>query len=167
MRIVLQALRSLTMTFWVGGIAFFAFVLAPIAFGRLPSRHLAGIVVGGTLIALHRIGLVCGVLFLVATAVLQFQMKEEDDFPKLVQMCLVLVMLMATAYSQFHILPVMEKDRQLVAGDIYGAPKDNPGRMDFEKQHALSEKVEGFVLFCGVGVVLLMYHQPSARLTAM
>lgn len=167
MRMVLQALRSLSMTLWVGGIAFFAFVLAPIAFSRLPSTRLAGIVVGGTLISLHRIGLVCGVLFLIATVVLQVLMKEEDDFPKLVQMGLVFVMLMATAYSHFHILPVMEKDRQVASGDIESAPRDNPGRLDFEKQHALSEKIEGVVLFCGVGVVLLMYHQPSTRSTAM
>lgn len=163
MRIVLQSLRLLSMALWVGGIAFFAFVLAPIAFGRLPNPHMAGIVVGGTLVLVHRIGLACGLVFLFATAILQLRRKEEHDLPKLFQMCLTSVMLIATSYSQFHILPRMERDRSVASGDINSASTNNPGRLDFEKQHALSEKVEGLVLLCGVLVIFLLSSQPPTR----
>ena len=55
------------MVAWVGGLIFFAFVVAPIAFHRLASAHQAGLVVGGTLEILHWIGLIGGVIFYVAT----------------------------------------------------------------------------------------------------
>ena len=53
MQTVLRALRLFAMVAWVGGLIFFAFVVAPVAFHSLPSTHEAGIVVGGTLRVLH------------------------------------------------------------------------------------------------------------------
>ena len=67
MQTFLRALRLYAMVAWVGGLAFFALVVAPVAFGSLPSAHEAGIVVGGTLRALHWIGLIGGVVFCLAT----------------------------------------------------------------------------------------------------
>src|ERR1700722_7889323 len=60
MQTFLRALRLYAMVAWVGGLAFFAFVVAPVAFGSLASAHEAGIVVGGTLRALHWIGVIGG-----------------------------------------------------------------------------------------------------------
>ncbi len=60
----MRALRLFAMVVWVGGLCFFAFVVAPVAFGSLPSAHDAGLVVGGTLRVLHWIGLVGGMRFL-------------------------------------------------------------------------------------------------------
>ena len=64
MQTVLRALRFFAMVAWVGGLIFFAFVVAPVAFHSLPSTHEAGIVVGGALRVLHWIGLIGGALFL-------------------------------------------------------------------------------------------------------
>ncbi|WP_433983104.1 DUF4149 domain-containing protein [Tunturiibacter empetritectus] len=58
MQTLLRALRLFAMVAWVGGLGFFAFVVAPVAFHSLPSAHEAGMVVGGTLRVLHWIGLV-------------------------------------------------------------------------------------------------------------
>src|SRR5258708_31136568 len=63
METFLRALRLYAMVAWVGGLAFFAFVVAPVAFGSLASAHEAGVVVGGTLRVLHWIGLIGGVGF--------------------------------------------------------------------------------------------------------
>ncbi len=64
-------LMLLALVIWVGGIAFFAFVLAPTVFhpGILPSRQLAGQVVSRSLGILHWMGLGCGVVFLVTSVV--------------------------------------------------------------------------------------------------
>ena len=70
MQTLLRALRLFAMVAWVGGLGFFAFVVAPVAFHSLPSAHEAGIVVGGTLRVLHWIGLVGGAIFYVATGLL-------------------------------------------------------------------------------------------------
>ncbi|WP_263381730.1 DUF4149 domain-containing protein [Granulicella arctica] len=149
MTTTLRAIRLLTIVLWVGSLLFFAFVLAPVAFHVLPSTHEAGLVVGGTLIVLHRIGLICGTLFLIATLVLRPRLYT-------MQTALIVFMLAVTIYLQFSVLPKMERDRAEVGGDITAAAIDNPARVDFDRLHPLSEKVEGAALFAGLAIVLLM-----------
>jgi hypothetical protein len=36
---------------------------------------------------------------------------------------------------------------------------DNAGRMDFERLHTLSERLEGLVLLCGLGVVFVLSRE--------
>jgi uncharacterized membrane protein len=70
MAVFARVLRLLSMVVWVGGLVFFAFVLAPTAFRVLPSTHLAGSVVGATLNILHPVGEFCAAFFLIGTIVL-------------------------------------------------------------------------------------------------
>lgn len=159
MRTVLQFVRLLSIVIWLGGVFFFAFVLAPVAFTRLPSTHLAGMVVGGTLNILHSIGLVCGILFLAATGLLYLIAKYRK--PSIVaEAALAAIMLAVTAFSQFSIIPRMERDRQQAAlltgtsdGDINSIPASNPARMDFDRLHHRSENLEGVVLLSGILLV--------------
>jgi hypothetical protein len=155
----LRALRLLAMTAWVGGLTFFAFVVAPIAFGRLSSAHEAGLVVGGCLNVLHWIGLIGGALFCVATATLWFRAEVPARVGFALEMILALLMLAVTAYSQFRILPAMEQDRIQAGGAIETADISSPARMDFESLHAWSERLEGFVLLCGIGVILVLARE--------
>ena len=67
----LRYLMLLTLIVWLGGLIFFAFVLAPTAFSVLPTRHLAGTVVGRTLGTLHWMGIFSGIIFLVSSITLQ------------------------------------------------------------------------------------------------
>jgi hypothetical protein len=159
MQTVLRALRLLVMVLWVGGLCFFAFVVAPTAFGALASKHDAGLVVGGTLRVLHMIGLAGGVLFCLATAWLWLWAEVPARVGFAIQFALTIVMLGVTSYSQFHVLPAMEVDRSLAGGEVETASLDNPGRIDFERLHALSERLEGMVLFCGLGVVYLLSRE--------
>ena len=59
----------LALIVWIGGIIFFAFVLAPTLFGVLPTTKMAGDVVNATLGKLHWIGLASGVVFLICSLV--------------------------------------------------------------------------------------------------
>jgi hypothetical protein len=68
-------------------------------------------------------------------------------------------MLLVTAYSQFRILPAMELDRALAGGEVETASLENPGRVDFERLHRLSERLEGLVLLCGLGVVFVLSRE--------
>ena len=147
MQTVLRALRLFAMVAWVGGLIFFAFVVAPVAFHSLPSTHEAGIVVGGTLRVLHWIGLIGGALFYVATAILWLRAEVSARVAFAIQLTLTGIMLAATAYSQFRILPAMDHDRELA------------GRVDFERLHVLSERLEGAVLLCGLGVVFMLSRE--------
>ncbi|HMF53092.1 MAG TPA: DUF4149 domain-containing protein, partial [Edaphobacter sp.] len=147
------------MTAWVGGLAFFAFVVAPTAFRRLSSAHEAGLVVGGTLEILHWIGLIGGLLFCVSTAILWFRAEVPARVGFALETVLAGIMLLVTAYSQFRILPAMEQDRVSAGGAIETADLSSPARVDFERLHALSERLEGLVFFCGVGVILVLARE--------
>jgi len=147
------------MVAWVGGLLFFAFVVAPVAFQRLESAHQAGLVVGGTLRILHWIGLIGGGIFCLATAMLWLRAEVPARVGFAIAMALTAVMLAVTAYSQFHILPAMEQDRVAAGGEIETADLQSPTRVHFERLHVLSERLEGFVLLCGIGVVLVLARE--------
>ena len=67
----LRFLMLLSLVVWIGGLIFFAFVVAPTVFhpGILPTRQLAGNVVNRSLGILHGIGLVCGIVFAITSMV--------------------------------------------------------------------------------------------------
>lgn len=156
MGFVLRAVRLLTMVVWVGGLVFFAFVVAPVAFGVLPNTHEAGMVVAGTLGVLHTMGEVCGGLFVLATAVMATRAGARGRGLLKAEMLLVVGMIAATVYVQRGIIPAMERDRVAAGGAIEDVGIGDPARADFDRLHGLSEKVEGMVLLMGVGVVGMM-----------
>jgi uncharacterized membrane protein len=146
---IYRAIRLLAMVIWVGGLIFFAFVVAPVAFNlaythALPSTHEAGLVVAGTLAVLHPMGEICGAVFLFATAL--FWLRSPGHRLLGTEVLLTVFMLVATLYVHLHILPAMERDR-----------------IDFERLHPISEKIEGAALFLGLGVVILMGFEDSPR----
>jgi hypothetical protein len=159
MQTLLRALRLFAMVAWVGGLGFFAFVVAPVAFHSLASAHEAGMVVGGTLRVLHWIGLVGGAVFYVATGLLWLQARVTARMEFAIEMILAGMMMATTYYSQFRVLPAMEVDRALAGGVVETAPAGNAGRVDFERLHILSERLEGFVFFCGLGVVFVLSRE--------
>ncbi|HEV2645699.1 MAG TPA: DUF4149 domain-containing protein [Acidobacteriaceae bacterium] len=156
MTALFRILRLLSIIVWVGGLIFFAFILAPTAFRVLPSTHEAGLIVGATLRTLNQLGHNCGLLFLLAT--IQPWLRASPRNRKLLatQAAAVVLMLAATIYTHRAIIPAMERDRIAAGGDIDAAPPTNPARLDFERLHPLSEKVEGTALLLGVSVVILM-----------
>ena len=157
----LRSLRLLSIVLWVGGIAFFAFGVAPVAFATLPSAHEAGLLVGGSIRVLHWIGLVAGPVFLLVTAALWLLGGVHGRLAPLAGMVLVLLMLAGTASSQFGILPSMERDRQRADGRIDQLDLSDPARVDFDRLHRLSEKIEGAVLLCGLALVVLLAREPN------
>ena len=153
MSVFLRAIRLLTIVVWVGGLVFFAFVLAPVAFHVLPT-HAAGLVVGHALPVLDKIGFVCGLLFLVVT-------RSPRLGVQLAQWLLVVSMLVLTIYLHGGILPRMERDRAAAGGDITLAAPDDPARIDFNRLHTRSERLEGAVLLAGLAVVVLLAAEPA------
>ncbi len=97
-------LMLLSLVAWVGGIMFFAFVLAPTVFhpGILPSRQLAGAVVSRSLGILHWIGLACGLVFLV-TSMIESQVTTGVAAPLAGRNLLVYAMIVLTLVSMFGI----------------------------------------------------------------
>jgi uncharacterized membrane protein len=162
MTVFFRILRLLSVVVWVGGLIFFAFILAPIAFQVLPSTHEAGLIVGATLRVLNELGYACGLLFLIATISPWLKSDARNRRLLTTQIAAVLLMIAAAMYVQVAIIPAMERDRIAAGGDIDAAPPTNPARLDFERLHPISEKVEGTALLLGLGVVILMgFERPS------
>ena len=148
MSTVLRALRLFALAAWVGGIVFFGFV-AKVAFTLLPDAHEAGIVVRGSLISLHQLGLAAGLIYLLIT--LALLATQRDTHPvRAAELALVIAMLALTAYSQFSIIPRMERDRLALGGDVAKSPAEAPEHKHFDRLHNLSVKFEGAVLIEGL-----------------
>ena len=150
----LRYLMLLSLIVWIGGLIFFAFVLAPTAFSVLPSRHLAGTVVGRSLGALHWMGIVSGIIFL-ASSILYSQLTKGSPHFFAARNVLICLMLALTLISQFGIIPRMDTLRASIGGEIDSVPADNPARMQFDALHVWSTRVEGGVFLLGLVVVYL------------
>jgi uncharacterized membrane protein len=146
----LRFLMLLSLVVWLGGVIFLAFVLAPTVFspGLLPTRHLAGAIVGRSLDLLHYMGIVAGIVFLVAS-MLYNHMAAGNARPLAARHLLIALMLLLTAISQFAISPKMHALRAEV-GVIDNVPLDNPLRMEFDRLHLWSENFEKAVLLLGL-----------------
>jgi hypothetical protein len=138
----------LALIVWIGGIVFFAFVLAPTLFSVLPS-HMAGDVVAPALAKLHNIGLASGAVFLICSLLYdrlryaRFRMFTAANV-------LVVLMLVLTAISQFFITPRMRELRARAQNVA------NPSAYaEFNVLHAWSTRSEGAVLFLGLGLVIV------------
>jgi hypothetical protein len=153
MTTLLRILRLYSLALWAGGEVFFV-IVAGIAFSVLPDAHSAGLVVRGSLIDLHRIGIIAGVVYLLATLGL-LAMRRDTHRARAAEVALVGVMLALTLYSQMSVIPRMENDRLSLGGDVTQVPKDNAVRYDFDRLHSLSVNLEGAVLLCSLVLIAL------------
>jgi len=146
----LRFLMLLSLVVWLGGLIFFAFVLAPTAFlpGLLPTRHLAGSIVGRSLDRLHYMAIVSGIIFLIAS-MLYSRMASGNARPLAARHILIVLMLLLTVISQFAISPKMHTIRAEV-GVLDDLPPDSPLRVEFDRLHGWSEKFELAVLLLGL-----------------
>ncbi len=146
----LRFIMLLSLVIWVGGLIFLAFVEAPTAFspGLLPTRHMAGSIVGRSLDLLHYMAIVSGIVFLIASTFYS-RMATGNARPLAARHVLIVLMLLLTVISQFAISPKMPAIRAEV-GVIDNVPLDDPLRMEFNRLHVWSEKFEEAVLLLGL-----------------
>ena len=151
----LRFLMLLSLVAWIGGLMFFAFVVAPTVFapGVLPNTHLAGNIVGRALGKLHWIAIVSAIVFF-ASSVLYSRLTEGTLHVFAVRHLLICVMLGLTLLSQFWIIPRMDTLRASVS-DFATIPLDNPARAQFDALHVWSTRVEGAVLLLGLIAIYL------------
>jgi Domain of unknown function (DUF4149) len=162
MKTLLRSLLYLALVVWLGAEIFFP-VVAAVTFTTLqPNTHVAGTIVGELLRILHGMGLVSG---MVALALLALAPAWGIYKPRsvLVPMVLVVLMLGCTLYSQFVIVPAMDRDRVAAGGAIDNAAPANPVTIDFSKLHHRSENVELAVMLLGLATVVLVARAESVK----
>lgn len=163
MRVLLRTLLYLAVIVWLGAEIFFPIVAATTFTTLQPDTHTAGTIVGSLLRTLHNIGLIAG---LVALVLLALAPAWAIYKPRTViaPMVLLVVMLASTAYSQFGIIPAMERDRIAAGGAIDTADPENPHTAHFNRLHERSERLEGIVILLGIATVSLLAYAETARL---
>jgi hypothetical protein len=162
MKTLLRTLLALSLIVWMGAEVFFP-IVAAITFSTLqPDTHTAGTIVGQLIRILHGMGLVSG---MVALAVMALAPARGIYKPRavLAPMVLVVAMIAFTVYSQYGIIPAMERDRIAAGGAIDVGGLADATTEHFNKLHNRSELVEEAVLLMGLATVVLMARAETTR----
>jgi len=149
----LRFLQFLSLGCWLGSIIFFI-VFTQGIFLVMPTKDLAGVVVGYSLARLHIMGIVAGCVYLVSTA------AAEKSLAALVRPAalLVFVMILCTMASQYGVIARMDVLRAQM-GSVDAAPAGDPLRAAFDRLHQYSVRLESAVLLSGLAALFLTARQ--------
>ena len=146
-------LMLLSLVVWIGGLILFAFVVAPAVFAVLPTRQLAGNVVSRTLGILHWIAICCGVVFVV-TSMIDSRVINGVLHPFALRNLVIYAMIILTLVGMFAIAPRMLALREQM-NPIDAVPHDDSHRVEFNRLHHWSTRIESSVLVLGLAVLYL------------
>jgi uncharacterized membrane protein len=156
MNSVLRFLQVFGLGTWVGAIIYLSFVVAPGAFGILQSRDQAGLMVGYSLARLHYLGMIAAVLYVLTGLALGPSLKTFLQ-PAMLG---VVLMFLLTVVSQTQVTPRLAELRtEMVSVDA--TPKDNGLRLEFDRLHKTSVRIEVAVLLIGVAALFLTLRNAS------
>ena len=151
---ILRTLEFLTLGLWLGSDVFLSFVVAPGAFRVLGSRDAAGTMVGFALGRMHLLGVICGIVFLLARLA---RTRTFASFVVPVALCVVL-MIALTVASQVGVSPRMAMLR-VQMGSIQATAQDSPLLAKFGRLHRISVSLESGVLLAGFAALFLLVRE--------
>ena len=156
MATILRFIQVFALGAWVGSIFYFSAV-TPGAFRVMSSPDQTGVLVQFMLGRLHTMGVVAGVLYLVASVGLAESLKG------LVRPAAIGVVLMIalTIASQNLVMRRMAALR-VEMGSVAATALDNPLRAEFDRLHGISVKLEGAVLLIGFAALFLTVREKLA-----
>jgi len=149
----LRFLMFLSLIVWIGGLIFFP-VVAQTAFSVLPTRNLAGMIVGRSLTTLHWMAVASGIIFLISSLIYN-RLTTGSMHAFGARHILICLMLLLTLISQFGIIPRMNSLKASMPAEIDAVPLDNPARVQFDALHVWSTKIEQGVLVLGLVLIYL------------
>jgi len=145
----LRFLQFLSLGCWLGSIIFFI-VFTQGIFGVMPSKDLAGVVVGYSLARLHIMGLIAGSVYLLSTAAVEKSIAALARPAAL----LVFLMILCTMVSQYGVIARMDVLRAQM-GSVDATAAGDPLRVAFDRLHQYSVRLESVVLFSGLAALFL------------
>jgi hypothetical protein len=132
---------------------FFSLGVAPVAFGTLPDRHLAGMVVNGSIARLHTLGYAAGAIVLVSLLVRRRGWLRAGIAATMLTLVLV---------SGFAITPPMAELRTRL-GAIDALPAQSPDRQRFDFLHQMSVGLMGTNMLLGALLIVLESRRNDAN----
>jgi hypothetical protein len=151
---VLRWLEFVALSSWLGSDIFLSFVVAPGAFSVLASRDQAGAIVGFSLVRMHWMGIICGILILLV------RMMRTHRFGSLSSpgaLC-ILLMILLTVASQLAVSPKMAALR-VQMGSVEATATDSPLLAEFSRLHRVSVSIESVVLLAGFAALYLFVRE--------
>ena len=156
---ILRFIQIFALGTWVGSIFYFSAAVAPAAFRVLQNPDQAGLLVEFTLRRLHTLGVVAGVVFLLASAAMAVSASGSGK-SRLLPAVGVAVMLVLTVISQHAVTPrMMNLRRQMVS--VAATPPEDPVRVEFNRLHRISVQLEGATLLIGFAALYLTVRRAS------
>ena len=141
---------------WIGAALIVSASVAPAAFAVLPTRTLAGALVGRVLPVLFWSGIALAI-----ASVALLRMLPERGYTTIT---LVLVAL-ACAIAQLGIAPRIEKVRAAINGPVDALSTSDPLRQAFGRLHGLSVLALGVAMLAAGITLVLITRLPSMRPT--
>jgi hypothetical protein len=145
--------QILILTLWLGAAAFFALVVAPAAFAALPSRELAGAVVGRVLPALFIAGGGVGLIALLLEALGRPSSgKSRHRRARITALCVVAI---ACGIAQLGVAPRIAALRSELSEPLASLPATSPQRIAFGRLHMVSVAWLGAAMLAAAAAVAL------------
>ena len=140
---------SILLSAWLGAAVLVTTVVAPAAFAVLPSRTLAGALVGRVLPVLFIAGL--------AVALASLSLDSGDHGRAIrVRRALLVVAAVSCGAAQFAVAPRIERVRKEIAGPVEQLSPDDPRRVAFGRLHAASVAWLGVAMVADVTTLILV-----------
>jgi hypothetical protein len=153
-----SVVRLTLLALWLGAATLFSAIVAPALFDVLPTRTLAGLVVGRVLPVIFYSGIVLSALDLVV---------ELRGSNRAVRLASGAVMLLTCAAAQFFVSPRIERVRTVILGPIEQLSPIDPRRVEFGRLHAISVGLLGVAMIAAlvaiVGLARTMVATRAAR----
>ena len=150
-------LALLVLALWLGGATLVAVSVAPAAFAVLPSRALAGALVGRVLPQLFVAGMIAGLV----AAVLAW--SDRGSAHGLARTVAALGTVVACAVAQLVIAPRIARLREAIGPSIEALAPTDPMRAEFGRLHGLSVLAMGFGMVAASIAVVLSLLAMRAR----
>jgi hypothetical protein len=141
---------------WLGSAVLVAAVVAPAAFAVLPSRTLAGALVGRVLPVLFWSGMVVGV----AVALVTWSMPARGW-----RTSAALALAASCAAAQLVVAPRIERVRIQIGGAVDALDPGDPRRQAFGRLHGMSVAWMGVGMLAALLCLLLLVRLTAARST--
>jgi uncharacterized membrane protein len=152
MNTTLRFLQYFSLGAWVGSIFYFV-AITPGLFRVIPNQDTTGLVVEFAITRLHTMGVVAGIIFLIASATLAMDSPATARRLSL-PAAGVSTMILLTIYSQHVIISrMMDLRHEMVS--VVATPDSDPRHQEFDRLHSLSVDAEGAVLLIGFASLFL------------
>lgn len=131
---------------WLGAAILFTVIVAPAAFAVLPTRALAGALVGRVIPVLFWSGALIGSIVLAS-------MRRPAEASRWRGM-LAAALILASLGAQLGVAPRIERARQSLGPSVEAVDPSDPRRLAFGRLHALSVLLLGAGMIAAAGIAL-------------